>query len=68
MSFSRTLARSFPDSVTLPAVGRSRAARIFRRVVLPEPDSPMMATNSPSSTEKDTSLRASTFCPPNRVV
>ncbi len=45
---------------TSPAVGRSKAARMFNKVVLPEPDSPMMATYSPGSTEKFTSARAIT--------
>ena len=50
--------QTLPDKSTSPAVGLSRAARIFSRVVLPEPDSPMMATYSPSCTEKDTPFRA----------
>ena len=37
-------------------------------VVLPLPDSPMIATNSPSSTEKFTSESACTCVPPNLVV
>ena len=41
---------------------------MFSRVVLPEPDSPMMATYSPSSTEKLTLDRAWTCVPPKRVV
>ena len=59
---------SRPSSFTLPAVGLSSAARMFRRVVLPEPDSPIMATYSPSSTEKSTCRRAVTWLPPKRVV
>ena len=43
---------SRPSSSTWPEVGLSSAARMFRSVVLPEPDSPMMATYSPSTTEK----------------
>ena len=66
-SFSFTAVSSLPASRTVPAVGLSSAARIFSRVVLPEPDSPMMATYSPVSTVKDTSARAVTFCPPKRV-
>lgn len=34
----------------------------------PEPDSPMIATYSPSSTEKFIDFNASTWFPPNRVV
>ena len=56
-----------PDS-TSPPVGLSRAARILSSVVLPEPDSPMMATYSPASTEKFTFGRACTWLPPKRVV
>ena len=67
-SRSRMAERGFPSSTTSPAVGRSRAARIFSRVVLPDPDSPMMATNSPASTVKSTSVRAWTWFPPKRVV
>ena len=57
-SRSRMAERGLPASSTSPAVGRSRAARMFSRVVLPEPDSPMMATYSPGSTEKLTLDRA----------
>ena len=67
-SRSRMAERGLPSSKTSPAVGRSRAARMFSRVVLPEPDSPMMATYSPSSTEKLTLDRAWTCVPPKRVV
>ena len=41
-------------SRTSPLVGLSSDARIFSNVVLPEPDSPIMATYSPCSTEKET--------------
>ena len=40
---------------------------MFKSVVLPLPDSPMMATYSPRSTEKLTSVSACTFVPPKRV-
>ena len=59
---------SRPSKSTLPLVGLSRAARMFSSVVLPEPDSPMMATYSPGSTAKFTLVRAWTFWPPKRVV
>ena len=39
-----------------------------QRVVLPEPDSPMMAKYSPFSTEKFTLVRAGTRWPPRRVL
>ena len=34
---------SWPSIHTLPAVGRSRPARMCIRVLLPEPDGPMIA-------------------------
>ena len=40
--------------------GVSRDARIFKSVVLPLPDSPIIATYSPSSTEKETLDKAVT--------
>ena len=39
--------------MTCPPVGLSSAAKMFKSVVFPEPDSPMIATYSPSSTEKE---------------
>ena len=41
---------------------------MFRSVVFPEPDSPIMATYSPFSTEKHTLLNACTLLPPKRAV
>ena len=35
-------------------------------VDLPEPDAPMIATNSPSSTSKSTSRSTGNGCPPRR--
>ena len=52
----------------VPRVGLSRAANMLRRVVFPEPDSPIIATYSPFSTEKDTLLSACTLLAPKRVV
>ena len=66
--FSGMLPISTPESRTSPAVGLSSVARMFRSVVFPEPLSPMIATNSPSSTEKFTSESACTCVPPNLVV
>ena len=60
MSFSRMSDSARPLSSTSPDVGRSSAARMFKRVVFPEPDSPMMAAYSPGSTEKLTFFSAST--------
>jgi hypothetical protein len=41
-----------------PEVGLSSKPRMLSKVDLPQPDGPMMATNSPSSTVKDTLLSA----------
>ena len=68
MSRSLMALSSFPSSSTSPEVGLSSAARMFRSVVLPEPDSPMMARYSPSSTEKLTFDSAWTGAPPKREV
>ena len=68
MSASLIVESSLPSRTTLPAVGRSRAARMLRSVVLPEPDSPMIATYSPFSTVKVTLESACTLFPPNLVV
>ena len=43
---------------TLPEVGVSSAPIIFSSVLLPEPDSPTTATNSPLGTEKVASFKA----------
>ncbi len=43
---------SVPATITLPDVGRSMPAIRFSSVVLPEPDGPMSATNSPSGTSR----------------
>src|SRR5438067_5980546 len=43
---------------TLPLAGTSRPARMRRSVVLPDPDGPSKATNSPSSMVSDTSPSA----------
>jgi hypothetical protein len=37
-----------------PPVGRSRHPRMFIRVVLPDPEAPIRATNSPGSTVNET--------------
>src|SRR6478672_13248853 len=44
-----------PSSNTRPDVGFTNPATIFIIVVLPQPDGPMTATNSPSPIEYDTS-------------
>ncbi len=57
-SLSESWATSVPATTTLPEVGRSIPAMRFSRVVLPEPEGPMSATNSPSGIE--TSIPSST--------
>src|SRR5580692_4490317 len=42
----------------VPEVGRSRPTIIFAIVVLPEPDSPTIASDSPAGTENETSSTA----------
>ena len=58
---SEIFVRSFPSNKTSPLVGLSNEARIFKSVVFPLPDSPIIAIYSPSSTSKETSFKASTF-------
>ena len=57
---------TLPSNSTSPEVGLSSAARMFSSVVLPEPDSPMIARYSPCSTEKVTFESACTDAPPKR--
>ena len=61
---SRMENRFWPSIRTVPEVGVSRAPMQLSRVLLPEPDSPTTAANSPFSREKDTFFRASTFASP----
>ncbi len=56
---------SCPAIQALPEVGRSRPARTFIRVDLPEPEGPITATSSPSETESETPARASTAVSPS---
>ena len=55
---------STPLSRYEPCVGLSIQPRRFISVVLPEPDAPMSATNSPASIDNDTSVRTGTFTSP----
>ena len=55
---------SLPSTVTVPEVGRSSPPSIWRRVDLPEPEVPTMATNSPCSTLRSTPSRAFTWVSP----
>lgn len=60
-SSSLNLARLNLSIFTLPDVGRSRPPSMLRRVDLPLPEVPMMAVNSPRSTEIFTSSSAFTM-------
>ena len=57
---------SSPARRSVPEVGRSRQPRMFISVLLPEPDAPITATNSPSSMSSDTPASACTVCAPMR--
>jgi len=50
----------FPARKRLPDVGRSRHPIWLRRVDFPDPDGPMMATNSPSLMVRDIPFNATT--------
>ena len=54
---------SSPSRITSPDVGRSRPPSSWSRVLLPEPDGPIRATNSPGVTASETSRTASTVSP-----
>ena len=47
--FAGTLVRSLPSTDTVPEVASSSPARMRSAVVLPQPDGPSSATNSPGS-------------------
>ena len=52
-----------PRSQISPLVAGSRPPRTCSRVDLPEPDGPMMATNSPMASSMSTPRTASTVTP-----
>ena len=56
-------ARSMPPTVTEPPEAGTRPRRTPRRVDLPQPLGPAMATTSPGSTESETSRRAGSVRP-----
>ena len=74
MAWARCLVRraslmevmSSPLTITDPASMSSRPDRQFNSVVLPEPDGPITATNSPRSTTRSTPRNASTVSAPVR--
>ena len=47
-----------PSTVTLPAVGFRKPATALSKVDLPQPDGPMMETNSPGRTTRSVSSTA----------
>src|SRR4051812_19907586 len=51
--------RICPRLMTRPEVGLSKPASRLSSVVLPHPDGPTMATNSPAATSSEKSLRTS---------
>ena len=55
---------SRPSTVTVPEGGRSSPPSMCSRVDLPDPDVPMIATNSPFSTLSSTPSRAFTRVSP----
>src|SRR6266566_2001938 len=62
----RTFRRSALSSAIEPAVGSTNPAIICNVVVLPQPDGPSSATNSPRSTENDRRSTANSLS--NRLV
>src|SRR3954453_13579143 len=54
---SESAPRSWSWTITWPRVGRSRPAIRLSKVVLPEPEGPIKARNSPSSTVRSRSTR-----------
>ena len=54
---------STPRTKTWPLVAESIVETQLSSVDLPEPEAPMMATNSPSLTSKETSARARVVAP-----
>jgi hypothetical protein len=56
---------SVPRTTTRPEVGLSRAPTMCNSVLLPDPEGPMIAANSPSGNLKETSLSARTSFVPS---
>ena len=59
--FGGTPAMSFPSISRRPVVGSSKPAIMRSSVVLPQPEGPSKAKNSPSRMSTDTSSTATTF-------
>lgn len=60
------LLTDIPSSRYSPLVGVSRHPNVFNKVDLPEPDVPMMVTNSPSLMVKETPRKACTISSPTK--
>ena len=60
---SSSLEISRPSMKTRPELGLSSAPTMLRSVLLPEPDAPTTATNSPGSTQKSTPRKAQVIMP-----
>ena len=65
-SASERREKSVPSMVTEPLVAGVRPPRMWKRVDLPEPEGPTMATNSPGQISKLTLRSASTCTLPER--
>ena len=61
-----TGAMSVPSSRMLPSSGVSKPASMRNKVLLPQPDGPSSAKNSPARISRERLLTATT--PPNRLV
>ena len=57
-SLPRNLVSSCPSTWMEPEVGRSMVEMQFKRVVLPEPEAPMIPTYSPAARDRLTPSRA----------
>jgi hypothetical protein len=64
-SDSPSVAISVPSTVTVPSVGTSNAPIMFINVDFPDPDGPMIATNSPSAIAIDDPRSARTVVSPS---
>ena len=56
----RALSTAWPSTAIVPAVGRARQPMIAISVLLPEPEGPISATNSPGSRRSEASPTATT--------
>ena len=61
--FGCTAAMSWPSMMTCPPVGTSKPASMRSKVVLPQPEGPSSAKNSPRPTSRSTPSTAFTVPP-----